>query len=115
MASSPATSETLIRFVRLTQNRDRPAAADPPRTGGENAARAQTCARSFLPATTPVLPTPPRSPGESIERWTEVTRDVEVVRVEASDGSGAWVDVEQATRLLLRDPAGRLMELTLRP
>jgi hypothetical protein len=47
--------------------------------------------------------------------WTELSRETEVVRITASDGSGAWVDVERPTRLVFRDGDGRRLVMNLNP
>ncbi|ABC23376.1 hypothetical protein [Rhodospirillum rubrum] len=103
-------SDTLTRLLRALQEPPRPPAAEPERTAAVNADAGGFCAGALVPVKRVLRD--PSTPAASPEKiWTEVARETRMERVTASDGSGAWVDVERAVRVSFRDGAGRRMSL----
>ncbi|GEO80435.1 hypothetical protein [Pararhodospirillum oryzae] len=107
-------SDTLTRAVRAAQETPRASAAEVAATGTVNPDKGDTCARALVPPQRSLrLPRPRVPAAEAV--WTEVARESDVVRVEASDGSGAWIDIARARRLTFRAENGQRMVLILDP
>jgi hypothetical protein len=106
-------TNALTRAVRALRDQPRFGGARPAPTAQVNGDTPVVCAGALAP-TSRVWGEPTLDRGEDTV-WTELSRETEVVRITASDGSGAWLDVERPTRMVFRDGDGRRLVLVLKP
>ncbi|WP_413207693.1 hypothetical protein [Rhodospirillum sp. A1_3_36] len=106
-------TNALTRAVRALRDQPRLVGEWPAPTAQINPDPPVVCAGSLTPSVR--KRTDPGLDAGADVVWTELSRVTEVVRVTATDGSGAWVDVERPTRLVFRDGDGRRLVMNLNP
>ncbi|MCF8481981.1 MAG: hypothetical protein K9H25_16270 [Rhodospirillum sp.] len=107
------TTSALTRAIRALRDQPRTTGATPAPTAQVNPDPPVVCAGALTPSVRK-RSDPGLDAGADVV-WTELSRETALVRITATDGSGAWVEVERPTRLVFRDGDGRRLVMILNP